>query len=138
MTTKSYRFDVVPVAAPRMTRSDKWNVRPIVARYRAFKDALRQGARALNFELPPYGATIVFFLPMPKSWSKRKKEEMAFTPHQMRSRNDSDNLIKGVFDALCPPPKGDGHIYDYRVSKYWDYEGHVDIWVDEMPPSMRT
>lgn len=126
-----YQFDVSPKASPRMTRSDKWKVRSIVASYRYFKDKLREEARKAGFTLPDHGMHIIFYMPMPKSWSKKMKAEMEGAPHKLLKKNDVDNLIKSVFDTLCP--EGDGHIYDVRISKYWAAKGHIEIITMEQP-----
>jgi Holliday junction resolvase RusA-like endonuclease len=62
-------------------------------------------------------------MPMPKSWSLKKKEVMNNKPH--RQRPDLDNLLKALFDALCPD--GDAHIWDGKVSKIWGFEGKIVI-----------
>ena len=85
---KIYIFDLVPVGAVRMTQSDKWKTNPNhadpnkrqraeVTKYFSFKTNLKQQAKMLNYEL---GDTleIVFLVPMPKSWSNKKKEKMNF------------------------------------------------------------
>lgn len=112
-------IDIDPVAKPRMTRRDKWAERPSVMRYRAYKDALN-----LKFK-GTLGDTIsmTFIIPMPDSWSKKKKIEMNETPHQQKP--DIDNLIKGFLDALL---EEDSHIYSIEASKFWGYKGKIVIW----------
>jgi len=85
---------VTPMAKPRMTRSDKWNKRDCVLRYRAYKDELR----LRQIDVPDGGVRITFVLPMPASWSKKKRAEMINQPHQQTP--DVDNLHKGLLDAL--------------------------------------
>ncbi len=53
-----YQFDVSPVASPRMTRSDKWKIRPIVASYRYFKDKLREEARKAGFNIIGFASDV--------------------------------------------------------------------------------
>lgn len=107
-----------PVAKPRMTRSDKWKERDIVLKYRAFCDELR-----LKYREPfPEQARITFVVPMPSSWSKKKKEQMSGMPHQQRP--DVDNLAKSVLDALCGD---DSYVYNLWADKYWGYQGEVHI-----------
>lgn len=87
-------------------------------RYRAFKDAVREQ----KVKVPEAGAHIIFMLPMPESWSKKKKEAMVGTPHQ--SKPDKDNLEKALLDAIY---ESDAHIWDSRVSKLWGYFGSIII-----------
>jgi Holliday junction resolvase RusA-like endonuclease len=93
------RVPVVPMGKPRMTRSDKWKKRPAVVQYRAFADTLRLHAKKAKFAIPDQGMRIEFLIPMPESWSEKKKQAMEGTPHQQKP--DLDNLEKAVLDAMC-------------------------------------
>lgn len=86
-----------PMGKPRMTRSDKWKKRPAVVAYRAFADGLRYYAK--GFKVPDSNFSLSFEMPMPPSWSQKKRAEMDGKPHQQKP--DIDNLIKAVLDALC-------------------------------------
>lgn len=113
---KVYR--ITPVPKPRMTQSDRWRRRPAVLRYRAFCDAVREaGVRV------PYGeAWVVFTLPMPASWSTKKKQQMQGRPHQQRP--DCDNLLKALLDAVYDD---DARLYDIRITKRWGWEGAIEV-----------
>jgi Holliday junction resolvase RusA-like endonuclease len=125
---ETYHFDIDPVAKPRMTQRDKWKNRPIITRYRAYSDLLRLQANQMGLEtLPGNINTLVFHIPMPKSWSKKKKEAMNNRPHTQTP--DLDNLLKGFQDVLC---KDDKHIYSISrgLSKYWAKHGYIILVVD--------
>ncbi len=111
---------VTPVPKPRMTQRDKWAKRKCVAEYYTYKDEIKKHLKPEDF--PVSGAHVTFFLPMPKSWSKKKKDRHYLKPHQKRP--DVDNLAKGLLDALYSE---DAHIYDIRVSKYWAHKGLITI-----------
>jgi len=111
-------YNITPMGKPRMTRADKWKKRPEVLRYRAFCDHVR----LLGVELPEAGAHITFILPMPPSWSKKKRQEMTGKPHQQKP--DKDNLEKALMDAIYAD---DAHIWDSRVTKRWGEEGQIVI-----------
>lgn len=111
---------ITPVPKPRMTQRDKWQKRPCVIRYRDFCDEVRNQMKGQEF--PQEGAYVIFYLPMPKSWSKKKKREMQLKPHQQKP--DVDNLCKALLDALYGD---DSHIYDIRISKYWALAGAINI-----------
>lgn len=125
-------FPIDPRPKPRMTRSDKWRTnpnhkdpkrreRPSVTKYRIFRRQIQNIATGSNYTLPEtYHA--IFYIPMPKSWSKKKKEEMNGKPH--KARKDGDNLIKSVQDCLC---KDDAYVWDYRCTKVWSYYGKIEI-----------
>lgn len=114
------KYPIIPCPAPRMTQSDKWNKRPCVMRYFAFRDE----CKLLKVKLP-VKAHITFIMPMPKSWSGKKKDREDGQPHTCKP--DLDNLLKALLDALYAD---DGHIHDIRVNKIWGFEGA--ILVDSM------
>ncbi len=113
------KYNITPNPKPRMTRRDKWAKRPAVLRYFAFKDEVR--LKGVVYE---YGKAITFHMPMPKSWSKKKKAEMDGKPHKQRP--DIDNMIKSLFDSLYDE---DAHIWWVgETKKLWAYEGSIEIY----------
>ncbi|WP_373687373.1 RusA family crossover junction endodeoxyribonuclease [Zooshikella harenae] len=109
---------IKPNTKPRMTRADKWKQRTCVMQYRAYKDEIRNA----SLSLPEGGYHLIFVIPMPKSWTKKKQNEMRGKPHQQTP--DKDNLEKGLLDAIF---SDDAHIWDGRLSKYWGDEGSIII-----------
>jgi len=121
---------VAPVAKPRMTRADRWKRRPSVVRYREFADRLREElARHGIEEVAPGGRLrAMFILPMPRSWSKRKRAQMSGRPHT--GRPDADNLAKALLDAAMPHAAGgDAAVWKLEVEKRWGGEGAILLWV---------
>lgn len=112
---------VTPCPKPRMTQRDKWMRRPAVIRYRAFCDAVRACWPA-GVPYPEAGAHVTFHLPMPRSWSKAKREAMKGTPH--RQKPDRDNLEKALLDALH---SDDCAVWDGRTTKRWSEAGYITI-----------
>ena len=121
-------LDIDPAAKPRMTQSDKWNVRPTVARYRAFKDRLRFEAKGMGLdEIPGSIPGLVFNIPLPRSWSSKKRNAMRGKPHQQRP--DLDNLLKGFMDSLC---EEDSYIHAIgELKKLWGDSGSIIITLNE-------
>jgi Holliday junction resolvase RusA-like endonuclease len=113
---------IVPMPKPRMTRSDRWKQRPVVMRYWAFKDELQLLAREKDFVL---GAAfeVTFYLPMPDSWSKKKKQQMNGQKHQQKP--DLDNCEKALMDCLAP--ESDAYIWAKVSKKVWAYDGAIAI-----------
>jgi hypothetical protein len=105
-------YRILPVPEPRQTSRDKWDPSGPVLRYRAFKDEVN----LRKLKLPIEGYHVIFVLPMPPSWSAKKRAEMAGQPHQQKP--DKDNLEKALLDALH---KDDAHVWDGRASKIWGY-----------------
>ena len=73
-------LEVAPFAKPRMTQRDRWAKSQIVKDYFAFRDTVKQEIEKLlalqnnddkNKSWEEFD--IGFFIPMPKSWSKKKK-----------------------------------------------------------------
>lgn len=116
------RFQIEPIAKPRMTQADKWQQRPIIQRYWSFKDELQRQANEAGFELSP-AFKIIFYLPMPPSWSKAHKREMLDESHQVKP--DLDNLIKAICDSLAP--NSDAYIWHIDACKIWALEGAIII-----------
>jgi len=105
-----------------MTRRDQWLKprRPCVQRYFDFRDALRA---AVGTPPVPDELHVKFGLPMPASWSGKRREKTRTIPH--RNRPDSDNLFKAVSDALFDE---DGAIWRCSAEKTWtDSHGFVEI-----------
>ncbi len=110
-------YDITPVPAPRMMRADAWKQRPCVLQYRAFRDEVRyQG-----IDVPP-GAHLEFVLPMPVSWSKKKRAAMYGAPHTQKP--DLDNLVKALLDACYTD---DSHIWKLSAEKRWGEIGWIAV-----------
>ena len=131
------RWDIEPVAKPRMTRQDVWLKPPRkpVAQYRRYADALKAFAlRDRYFVSNPL--SLIFVVSMPKSWSGKKCDKMCGQPHT--STPDLDNLIKAFKDALCD---NDSFVHTYGcMKKVWGNEGAIIIvnnndTKDQYPPT---
>lgn len=113
------RISITPVPKPRMTQRDRWAKRPAVVRYYAYCDLLRV---LLPDYQPSEKLVLEFGVPMPKSWSAKKRSLMEGKPH--RQRPDIDNLAKAIMDALC---EDDSYIYSLKAEKYWSDEPYIEI-----------
>ncbi|WP_275166017.1 RusA family crossover junction endodeoxyribonuclease [Citrobacter koseri] len=111
-------YDITPLGKPRMTQRDKWQKRPPVLRYRAFCDEVRLD----KVSLPESGYHVTFILPMPASWSRKRRAEMSGKPHQQKP--DKDNLEKALLDEIFDD---DSRVWDGRVTKIWGEKGQIII-----------
>jgi Holliday junction resolvase RusA-like endonuclease len=118
MEKKTRHYHIDPVPKPRMTRRDQWKRRPIVQRYFAFRDQVK----ICGIKLPLHGAHIVFVIPVPKSWSKKKQSEQIGKPHMQRP--DIDNYLKGLLDAVFID---DSLVWDCRATKIWGELGRIIV-----------
>ena len=116
---KGMWLPVTPIGKPRMTQRDVWKKRPCILRYHAFRDALKPYREFFAHNDQLY---MEFHIPMPKTWSKKKKLEMIRQGHQ--SRPDIDNLVKGVLDSLKDEDKSIFHIV---AKKFWNDKGSIYI-----------
>jgi Holliday junction resolvase RusA-like endonuclease len=113
---------ITPVSKPRMTQRDKWLKRPATTKYWDYCQELRTllGDRTI----PDSGYHLTFYMPMPASWSKAKKEKMEGQPHQQKP--DKDNLEKAFLDALFDD---DSKVWDGRVTKRWSSAPRIEVEV---------
>jgi len=107
-----------------MVRSDKWKKRSITESYWAFKKELKLKANIEGLRTLPGDIDVIqFIVPMPESWSEKKKKEFDGMPHCQRP--DLDNFLKGLQDCLCSE---DSHIWMIRrLSKIWGRKGQLII-----------
>ena len=128
MNLKTYEFLVRPMPAPRMNRSDVWRKRPVVLRYREFRDAIKLQARLMKFPDPfPHRIEkILYVFPPAPYLSPKKREALLGEPHQIKP--DKDNCEKAFIDSLCP---NDEAIYYTGVqAKYWGDEAKIIVELD--------
>lgn len=119
ITNSTMIIKITPMGAPRQTQRDKWQRRPVIVRYHAYRDEL-------NLQLPGYelglSVNLIFHIEMPKSWSKKRRAESIDTLHDQKP--DIDNLAKGFMDAFHSEDK---HVAILRAEKYWADEGSIEI-----------
>lgn len=109
-----------------------------IVKYNQYKQDLVDVAFDAGFDLPDFGATINFFIPVPPSWSKKKKKAMHHTMHQPKP--DLDNLLKALQDALRKVDSSIGHYAG--LGKWWLNEptGYIEIIMtaQNTPPVYRS
>jgi Holliday junction resolvase RusA-like endonuclease len=100
-----------------MSQRDKWAKRAPVLRYRAFCDRVR----LMRIEVPP-ACRVVFHIPMPASWSEKKRRDCVGQPHL--SKPDLDNLQKALLDAVY---EDDSCVWRIHAMKVWAREGAIEV-----------
>lgn len=128
-----YIFDLEPMGAPRMTQSDKWKTDPNhpdplkrqrepVRQYYETKDKLHHLCEINGYKLTET-LNILFILPFPKTYSKKKREQLNNQPHDQKP--DIDNMEKFWMDALS---KNDCRVWNVHGIKLWGEKGQIIIF----------
>ena len=117
-------YAISPMAAPRMTKRDRWKNRPVVVAYFAFRDEVR--ARRVEVPIP---SKVIFWMPMPKKWSNKKRREMDSAPHLIRP--DLSNMLKALEDAVFHE---DAIVWSVWPEKRWHSVPGIEI-IPLMPPA---
>jgi hypothetical protein len=95
----------------------EYSIRPMAQSDVGFK----QDVRKAQIEIPESGAHIVFYIPMPSSWSEEKKRKMDYGPHQCSPH--LHQLLKTLLDAT-----GQGqYVWDVTAEKRWSQSGMIRI-----------
>lgn len=97
--------------------------------YNKYKVDLLAEAKSKGFVVPHQGLSIKFMLPVPPSWSKKKKKQYHMTLHT--AKPDLDNLLKAFLDSLCVEDKYIAHYGE--LAKYWvDFDmGWIELTIQE-------
>lgn len=102
---------------------------------RAYEDCVRILARRAVIR-PMEGEiyiTIHFYLPIPKSWSKRKKQLAMDKAIRPTVTPDIDNLAKAILDGLNGIVYADDkQIVDMTLRKFYGEEPRTEIEVEEL------
>jgi hypothetical protein len=114
--------------------NDYINRKKYIQKYFDYKRKLvEEFAKCGLVSFPTDNVWFRFFLPMPKSWSKKKRDKLCFEKHEQKP--DASNFHKAIEDALCPKD----HVnWDYRVSKFWidGVAGYIEIEVGGLQPAI--
>lgn len=87
---------------------------------------IENGYCAIHSE--PIHATLIFYMPIAKSLSKRKQIALDKKPHITRSVGDLDNLIKFVLDVMNDIVyEDDALVYKIEAKKMYDFNPRVEI-----------
>lgn len=129
-----------PVAWARAGKSGRFSYTPAPQRH--YGEIVRFAAsEAMRGAPPAEGAlalTIVFRLPIPASWSQRKRAAAATGGIRPAKKPDWDNAGKIISDALNGIVYvDDAQIVEARISKFYDISPRVDVLVTALPaPSL--
>ena len=123
-----------PKARPRFTRAGHTYTPKKTANYeKAIADYYRQATKGFKFEREQAVViNIVFGMPIPKSTSKSKKEDMQNGAIKHIKKPDTDNLLKAVLDGLNGIAwADDSQVIRVCASKEYSTEPYVYIYIHE-------
>ena len=120
------RFNVEPTPASR-PRISRWSTY-YGKNHQKFVEAMK--IATANSNVAPYEseikACVNFFVPMPRTWSKKKKLE--HMGKYANNHKDIDNYCKLLFDCLNGIYyKDDKQIVGLATNKYWSDTGYIDV-----------
>lgn len=81
-------------------------------------------------EFPTNNVWFTFYVPIPRSWSKKKRNLHSFEPHEQVC--DASNLHKSLEDSCSDCDRKN---WDYRATKFWCdlNEGYIEIRLNALP-----
>lgn len=134
---------IVPMGTVRMTagmvKRIKWyqandKKAQKVKQYLGYKEQVAWAARTNHKGDPmegPVYLSLTFYMPMPESWSAKKKQRMNGQPHT--TKPDRDNLEKGVCDAFNKIIwRDDGQVCDGPIRKFYSFEPRIEVIVEPL------
>lgn len=120
-------------ARPRVTRNGTFTP----AKTREYEKLVRveygEQCGAQYFGDSPLAVSITAYYPIPKSASKRRREQMESRLIRPTIKPDSDNICKAVCDALNGIAwKDDAQIVNLGFEKYYGTEPRVKVEIEEV------
>jgi Holliday junction resolvase RusA-like endonuclease len=123
---------IIPMGAVRTTQRQKF-VDERAKKYFTYKQQIALLVKQ-HINTPtgrPILADITFYMPIPMSWSLKKKERYNGAVH--KSKPDIDNMIKGCFDALNKIAwKDDNQVYEVNSRKVYSFNPGIGIEIWEL------
>jgi Holliday junction resolvase RusA-like endonuclease len=127
-------IEPVPKGRPRFTRFGKVYTPPKTHNYeKVIGEYWKQATRGFKFEREQaVCVNVVFGLPIPKSTSKHKKEDMLNDTIKHIKKPDVDNLLKAVLDGLNGIAwADDSQVIRVCASKIYSTEPYVYLYIHE-------
>ncbi len=127
-----FKINLIPIAAsrPRVTRYSTYYAEP----YNSYKDILKvligkevaKTKRPLFKQYEPLKLRVIFFMPIPKNTSKKKRESLVWHT----KKPDADNLLKAIKDAMNEIVyHDDGQVCEINVEKLYSENPRTEITI---------
>lgn len=119
----------MPSPRPRFRNTGRLPQAYMPTSYKKHKEYIQRQMPKLLIE-KPIKLEIFFYIPMAKSWTKKKKASLLDKPHNIKP--DVDNLLKTVMDAANNHIWiDDGQVYEIVTKKTFSSEAKIMINVIE-------
>lgn len=123
---------IEPMGAVRTTQKQKF-VDERAKRYYQYKQDIKTMAMARRLRPIEKGVgasvDVTFYMPIPRSWSQKKRDEHKGKPHLIKS--DIDNLVKGFFDSLNKVAwYDDSQVYEVKSRKFYSDEPGIEFRIE--------
>lgn len=120
--TEWKRLDIEPMGAVRTTRFQMFKDERY-QRYNVWKKHVSTLVGSIPEDV--VGVHMIVMIPMPASWSKKKRLQKVGTYHDQKP--DLDNVLKGFMDATLGEDK---MVAEVMISKYWGVAGYIEYcWI---------
>jgi Holliday junction resolvase RusA-like endonuclease len=116
-------LDITPRPAPRLTQNMLWT--ELALNYKAYKQEVQWLCKKHDYKLTGI-VKVMFIMPMPEYWSKKKRLAMNGTKHEQKP--DTDNLFKAFTDSFG---KNDSHVHEIHACKRWGERGQIILFTGE-------
>lgn len=122
---------------PRFTKSGRAYTPAKTVKYeRQIVEAYKAAIESEYFGDAPIEVTIHAFFDLPKSTTKKRRQEIISKNEMVKKKPDADNIAKVVCDALNGIAyKDDAQIVDLHVLKWYalgDESAHVSVFISEV------
>ena len=120
--TQRFKINPVPASRPRVSRWSTYYPK----KYTKFKKEMEALTSELETTLSekPVSVELEFGIMMPKSWSKKKREELNNT--YCSNNSDIDNYIKAILDSLNGVVYvDDKQVVELFAKKIYSEEGYI-------------
>lgn len=125
---------VEPMGAVRMTQRGKYMSKSAMKylNYKAYlKHHAKIQAQGKQFDKQPLEVQIRFRMPVPASWSPKKRSAALGRYHMKKP--DADNLVKGVFDSLNKIVwADDNQVAKLSAVKVYGEEPGIEVLIKEL------
>jgi Holliday junction resolvase RusA-like endonuclease len=134
------KVDIVPMGYVRATNkmvrlaaSGKFNHKPEIKRlntYRTYKESVGYAIKGKSYS-GTLSVNMTFFIPLPESWSMKKKLE--HVGKHVSTKPDLDNYVKAFFDAANGVIwKDDNQIARLSAEKIYGEDPGIEFTVEEV------